>query len=702
MVELKFMNMGKRARSRRSKRSNVGVSGSPALPGLPPSSEAITAVAADGWQATIDGTPPSEYDPNNAPVQTSVLSAGFTATGAATSVPRYLTLTKRVRLPFPNQATLTDDIVALSDFIYASDTAPDLTNNSTQESPKPAARWGLADKSIVGDSLSLEVLAHHRDAKEGKGVACVIVSASDGTTEVTATVSTPVVSPYEGDQNAVICYPATLDISTLDEGLVTVNAKVFPHYGVEASVLDSADTPGMGAFTPRFYRKDVALAAAPLIAVIEPNHEDASATAGAVSTDPAVARATPWTTLHGLLRYGVHDAGLSAEIDVYVREDLDYIAAVLDNASSRRQQIAALNVMRDPELATPFVVNWSGRTRLTHENGTRSQMIKFKGLTVLRTGLSVGESGKPLEIVLEDCVVDFDSGVTPFGADAGGMIYGGTAENVATGPTGPLGSGSWSAFRGLTADCNGSSVSSNCMVGCALTDPGRALPAESFIAFNSLMDLRTDTAGSFFTSTYNAYMIQNEIELTSAMDALRISGDSDTSNTWNVVWHNNTVAGNNVNRGNSFYDETLGTPRTHTLMSLKGNIFGCLMATKGDIFISNGAYTGNWPYAFGVGQAGNIRATFSTQIFVPDFPGVGTLQATAPYDGDLNEPTEYVNPLFVDTNQRTPMGDGTGGGDYRVQAGSPAIGISPSLLAFDLDGGIRPANATSGCFEYGA
>ena len=224
--------------------------------GAPPP---LSAVAADGWQATV-ATP---TDLSLAPVM--LARQGFDATGAATSYAESVRLGKRVRQPYPNQATLTANAVALTDYVYSTDTIVGVANNSTEISPKPVANWSLVGRKVVGNALTLELVAFHRNGRAGKPVACVEFRASDGTTTVTAKVSTLVVSPEAGDRAAVLVYRATLDITALADGaLITANAKVLPWIGGAASVLDSAASAVAREFSPQTYVKNIARAAAPL------------------------------------------------------------------------------------------------------------------------------------------------------------------------------------------------------------------------------------------------------------------------------------------------------------------------------------------------------------------------------------------------------------------------------------------------------
>lgn len=144
----------------------------------------ISAVTADGWQAAMI----SPADLALSPVMVS--RQGFDATGAATTHSETLYTTKRVRQAYPNQAVLTTDTVALGDYVYSTDTIAGVTNSSSETSPKPIANWTMADRKVVGNSLTLSLVAFHRNARAGKPVAAVVFRATDGTATVTATAST--------------------------------------------------------------------------------------------------------------------------------------------------------------------------------------------------------------------------------------------------------------------------------------------------------------------------------------------------------------------------------------------------------------------------------------------------------------------------------------------------------------------------------
>lgn len=125
-----------------------------------------------------------------------------------------------------------------------------------------------------------------------------------------------------------------------------------------------------------------------------------------------------------------------------------------------------------------------------------------------------------------------------------------------------------------------------------------------------------------------------------------------------------------------------------------GNIFGGYY-NKSDLYgTANANRIGNWWEHFGtLCYANVIRYT----DIANDFDGIGTL--AAPQD-----------PLFVDDRSGHSSGtyhynanSGTGGGDYRLQTGSPAIGILPANTRHtitDLNGVIVPNDGTADAGAY--
>ena len=375
----------------------------------PPTPPSISAVAADGWQATM----PTPADLALSPV--SVSRPGFDATGAAATLVDTVKTTKRVAVPFfagmdTANPTLTANAVALSDVVYASDTIAGVANNPAVDSPKPVANWGLGHRELVGDTLVQEVVAFHRN-----GIACVVLSASDGTTTVTQTVAMPEVSPLAYDQNAVIAYRFSLDISTLaNPATITVNAKVYPKVGVAASVRDSADGVNTWDFTPRIYYRSTARAGAPYFVYVDPA-TGTDTTAAAVSTNAATAAAAPVATVGYALQRAVAVLGAGGCEGLRVRlvEATHTLNIPFYTAATN---ISAIVYERAPGAAKANTILSFG----TVNGGIRSSYICFEGLSLKRGGVyylgGYTAAGIATGVTATDCTLDFNGYTAAFSA----------------------------------------------------------------------------------------------------------------------------------------------------------------------------------------------------------------------------------------------------------------------------------------------
>jgi hypothetical protein len=656
-------------------------------------------VNADGWSVTY-ASPPT-FDPVGSPEFFTVLRDGYDATGAATTIAENLVCTRRARQVFPNQASLTTDQVALSDYIYSTDIITGVTNNSTETSPKPVANWALADRGVCGDTLHLELVAFHRN-----GVAAVEFRATDGTTTVTHVVSEMTVLPAVGDVNAVLGYQCDLNLSTLaDPATITVNAKVFPRIGGSASVLDSADQSSLWQFSPRSYRRDTVRFAAPYYVYVASGGDDAT---GAVSTDPAVASATPCATILGAtLRLVAANTNVDHGVIRLKAGTHVYGSA---SSPSKKQQHTGMVVERDP--ATDF-------TDVTMTFGADGTLLRplFESLTGQETiliirNLQVQRLGSGtfnalfgvLRVTWENCTLDLGANVTAvYGSDITDCIQGLTVTStashgfLATAISNPR----HRLIRG--AICESINFEGWCVLGSDLAHPSGAVfsyptsgQTGAIVGFNSIGNPTVLNGLISVGVTTGFAFIQNVVETTSASAGanIRISADSATASTSHVMfWHNTFTGFFSSGRVNLFYDEG-ATPRTHKLMSMRGNIW-VQINNKGDVFVADGSRIGNWPYYYGTGCEGEF-----TQFIDAEGAG-GFAQIFAGLRASIGTSNSVRNdPLFVDYQSLTagPTA-GAGGGDYRLQSGSPARGRVTRLLPFDLDGNPRAALASAGAYE---
>lgn len=673
----------------------------------------VTAINADGWSVTY--TSPPTFDPVADPKYVVASRQGFDTTGAATTHEDAIILTQRVRQAYPNNASLSTDRVAMSDYLYSTDTVTGKTNNSAETSPKPVANWVAPDRLVVGNTLpaaNLEIVAFHRNARNGEEVACVEWIISDGTNTVTAKASASVVSGRTGDRQAVIVYrpAADVDISTLTDGAtLTVNAKVYPWIGGAASVLNSADSSVAREFSPRYFRRDTALLAAPRVAYVRTVANGGNDATGVVSTTPATASANPFATVLAAIN-AHHTAGGMDGAIIYIGNDGGTPFVLGSTAATRTQSHSALTITREPGVARANARVSFGAASFRPRLGTAGGWLRFLDVGVTRTGTSnfSGEAGSLLSIYFDG--VTFDNATNNaaiYNSNSDGYFYNVDFQNVGTTLLNAA-TREHRIFRGCAAT-GANNIEGWLVVGCQWTGTalvltrGTRTESGSIRAYNFLTG---PSAGAPMVSYGNSetvvgcVMAQNVIEYISAtaQPAIRVSGDSATGGNTHIILHHNTFAGFFINgRGNLFYEDGT-TARTSKLMSCKGNIH-VQINTKGDVFVTNGARVGNWPYLYGVGCEGEF-----SQFIDADSGGIGAAFAQA-YPGLRasigTSSTVRNNPIFTDDNA-TSSGPtaGAGGGTYTIASNSPAKARVAPVLRFDLAGNARSTTlASAGAYE---
>lgn len=251
------------------------------------------------------------------------------------------------------------------------------------------------------------------------------------------------------------------------------------------------------------------------------------------------------------------------------------------------------------------------------------------------------------------------------------------------------------------------------MLGCDITTPGglgspvgTRSANGSIIQFNrftgptaQLLDVGTPESVVGFSFS------QNLVEVTTSTGpGLRASGDSGIGNLTHVLFDNNTATGyGSGGRFNLGYNETTGTQRTHKFFRQSNSIIGN-MYTKHDVFLGtngNGSpdpvgaplHVGGWSFLYQVGSRNNW-----TQFGAPATNGVGASEGPA-YAGLSTtlgtSMTVRNDPIFMNYQGLTASA-GVGGGDYRLQAGSPCIGLvagANEVFSFDLAGIARTRGA---------
>lgn len=665
----------------------------------------FSAVAADGWQVTVA----SPTDLTLTPFLVS--RAGFDATGAATTYYDVLRLTKRVRQAFPSQASFTATSVAVSDYIYAADTISGATNNSTVVSPKPIATWGMMDRTLVGNSIAWEIIPFHRDARLGRQVACVRVRATDGTnTTAWQAVSTVTVSSSCETPQQPEVFAGTLDITALNnDSLITLQGEVYPWFGVSGSVLAS-NTETEFRFTNRFFYKNTTLVSAPNIICVSSTGNDST---GVVSTNEATARATPCLTVGGAINraaslLGTGTRNILSGLEVRV---MDGVAMGTVPFAFINQDAAAIKVTR-ATTATRSSANITMSVTLrpySAGNDKSPQLtessITFEDLTITRTAdvEFLGEGSRQMHVQFRNVAFNFSSVGAASGMKSNShlSVFGMTVTNYTSGFN-FTSSGDNRILRGLSGSFNNIAIDGSNLIGGSLAATfvlntpaqrgmivyNNSLP--SVPSGNNGITMAATTAGQ---SMYGA-IVQNVVPniTTGGNASFLIAGDSANGNITHLVMHHNTSAGVGIyGRYNVVYDDTPGTARTHTLVSFKGNL-GPQINTKGDVFMSDGARLGNFPFHHGVGCTGDFARGLDA--------GGGGLSFGQAYAG-IGSVINGGTILFVDDRATTagPVA-GTTGGNYDIQSGSPAKNLfSGYLLARDYAGAAR---STSGTVDAGA
>lgn len=643
---------------------------------------------------------------------------GFDSTGNPTVIIEEVETTKRVRQPWPNHTgPLTADTVALSDFVYSTDTIVGAANNSTLASPKPVANWSIVDRRVVGNSVYLEIVAFHRN-----GIACVEFTATDGTTTVTAKTSEQIVSAIPGDQFAVIVYAATLDITTLsDNSNITCNAKVYPRIGSVASgsVRDSSASSVAREFSPRVWRKNTSRASSPPFAYVSPTGDDATAV---ISTNAATAAANPFSTLLGAingLRSG-KTGSLGTAAGSLDGARIRFLAGTYALTASPTSNTVNAAVIFEP---APGV----DRADVTWEPGASNIAVgytyaHFLGITIRRVGANTLFSTANGHFTIDNCILNMNgfSGALGSTSTAGLFIVGGTQlQNFSSGSAVNAGALEVRMLRGVTGGTHASNIATEMFLclGCNLMGmyqaSGTRLVSGTITSFNRLGRVGAGNAllqasGTAEATISGVAFVQNVVEWTSATASsqLFISADGSAPNTSHVIcWHNTFAGFWNHGRANIFYDDTSGDPRTHTLMSMVGNIH-VSVNTKHDVFAGANlalpdasTRTGGWSYMYGVGcrnefiRYNSAAGTGLGDSFSQAYAGPGSVFGTSTSGAG-------IDPLFttyLGTTQAAAAG--TGGGTYTLQVGSPARNfVSNSPVPFDLTGAARSGTVAAGAY----
>ncbi|MCP4393526.1 MAG: hypothetical protein GY804_04575 [Alphaproteobacteria bacterium] len=683
----------------------------------------------DGWAATIkvegvgvggvyDFGLGVNNDPLNAKIKLALTSQGYNSLGVLTTttreiygVPCITNNTGAIRKAYPNQTepqesvngSDVDIVVALSDYIYSADTiiTADLlsgwytqgtpsnsatglsvTNNSAANYPKPIGSWADPGYSLKTGDFDVEFTSFHRD-----GIAAVRFTAFDGVTTVTNIVTDLTVSE-KPDYNKVLVYANTFDVSTLNDGLITVNAEVFPKVGNVSSILytgDGANTWPTPLYTSQTYRLDTANSHGFL--VVDPtNGNDGT---GAVYSSQVLAEAgsayqTISTALIALQAYhnanaGHNDAGggvvLCTEDTHTLRSSnggtlSEWVEVKPTSTAIRENTIFEVTALS----SIPTLLKFSGitTTGTSFWNGSNTKNMWFDQVAYQATG-AVSAYTCPASFVTH-CVGTFPNGFLGYSATA-------TAFAIVRG----------NDFV-VRHSCVAYTVLGNRNVNCIRKTAVNTCPIQNNVvyAFNKFddSDISVQINMSSVDNITGLAIVQNlMIRYGSQIQPLiQISADETTTTTANVLLWNNSIIGARSNLG--YNDTVAGGPYAQDLWSLKNNIIS-RYSNKDDTFGDNPLATGSWPVGYSVGAEGNLLRTSPDAEWFGEFQGLWMKKGT---------PSVPLEPLYI--NDQSADGGDTSGGDYHLQASSPAIDLSHErTVPYDLEGKSRVLNGSSGVYE---
>lgn len=671
------------------------------------SSAPFTAIAADGWQATVTSPTDLSMSPAN------VLRAGFDETGSAVTYTDTVKLTKRVRQAYPSQASFTANNVALSEYVLSTDTVVGATNNSTLTSPKPIANWAMPQRLVVGSTLHWEILAFHHFARAnaasvGKQVACVRVRANDGTTQTAwQTVNAVSLSSYVEDAVPLYTYQGDIDTSGLANGLIWLEGEVYPWVGGTAAVQKSEDNQTAGLqqrnFCRAYFVKNASRASAPPLAYVASTGNDAT---GVISTTAATAQASPFLTVKGAIVAARTALGTAAgSYDGLRIRIVDSVNIDTPAFNTYGWGVGAVIIERAPgtsRASAVATINASARFYLPTITTVAEACLTFYDVSVVLGGLFTlsGEASTKLHVQFFNCNFATGGFATSLRSNSSLAYYGAIVTGNGTTFADP-GDYTIRAIRGTTVDFNAASPAGWLTAGCILTRA--AAPSFSNAAQNNHIwfnnkYLNPDPNNSplYFAGSVSGgdlggvAFVQNLVErLTGTNPGMSLSADTAFGNITHAVVQHNTIPGSEgLSRYNIAYDDHATVARTHKFISFKGNI-GPALNTKGDVHMSNAARLGNFAFHHGVACVGNFFKNYDGAAANP-VTGPSTLAFGQAYAG-IGSVIGGGDPLF--TNNQAISGtsgapvSGAGGGTYTLQAGSPAKNLVPApLLSRDLAG----------------
>lgn len=649
------------------------------------------------------------------PIPVSVKRQGFGENGAPTVYNETMYVTARLRQPYVdgiegstqnNRKPTTHDVV-FSENVTSTDAITGVANNSTLVIPKPMFSWVKFPIGVVGNSATFGVTVGGIHAKNNKLAAAVRIRVTDGVTTLEKFITSPVneIQPLTG--YSLIIWQHTFDFSVFADGSqLKVHVKLFPWYGDEDSTYDSEDYEqstfhlnvlASGSLT---YVKHNGAYATPFYAYVHPTLGDDGT--GVTSQTASTAKASPFKTSAAASAAALAAAQSAfswSRVDGVVVRFMDDISDFNNAAVPTGDGVCRFEA--DPDLEDKVALTYIGNLgRGGH----------YKNLHMVRGGTyTVGN------IYLEHCTYNPGSttSASRLNSNLGYTIMRNVelvaspgAANPFYGP--PAGTGNYGGVVSgvdILATANAAQFPACHIAGFRFANVPGSIYMHSSYPFNvgshieAVGGTHTGTTAWFSPTAMAAekpiYMLHIMMERTTStnINYWGISGDNQSYSTYAVAQHYCTVPGNLWARANNAYDDHTSIPRSHPWFVVTRSIYG-RSATKGDIFagVLDGSRQGSWWYEYQVGGRDNVFVhPFNFEFSYSGINSVGgSLSDNGPHD-----------PLFADPQIPTSVGgpDGAGGGDYHVEAGSPAAGrdVDPAV-GWDIEGNPRVPGGPVGAY----
>lgn len=706
---------------------------------------------ASSGAANTNGTLANGLGSNNAltgseKFKLNITSCGYDNTGATTTVARVVYGTKLVRFPYSaggaqnfmdtsNDGTTLKIKLALSDYVYQKDVLGNVDiasglyatnsltssaatwatpiNSSTQPYPKVIANWTYPGNILIrSNAITLRAVGFHWSATNGIPLACMQF-VSTGVTSGTKATNTQTLMQISTSLPDIIPtgeYIASVPVTGFtDHELIRHDIIAFPWIGDSGSLFDSTANyyswPYPGAITNR---ADVNNTWSKAIAVVDASVSDDTGAYATNNPDPTL---LPVAAYFKTIGHAVTHC-VATNNTFYGHNDVEGITVYLKSTVDTWTGSSA-TVGNNPSTWAVFTPYPGDTVTLTTQSGDRSiggnafVLQYFKGINN-----TAGYLWYDAYLWFDECTFNTAAAAT-INAPKGIWATHCTIPQLAQGiPYGT--SRRWNLLRG----CNmtGFNAPFSAIIGIGNK---RLSGGTSFVVNGDLNSSRfgdgtilynnnfAHTANAFYTIganggyTNGCATVQNLLEgCANNSTGVSIMADN-TKQATNIMFLGNTIVGARIF---ACYNDS-GTAAAYRYQCSFVNNIVDDWNIKSDVYgTANANRVGNWPTLYGVGLSGNLLPE-TTLVgapgeFLNEFCGLYTVGQSI--KSGTTGSTHDLGYVGFTSDLAWPSGTSptSGGGDYRLLASSPGIGLERFILPYDIAGVSRHLNGASGAYEY--